>query len=204
MIEEALDKLVAAIEGQTAALERAFRVLYDDRLGEKSGGACAESPQVEAKRAMDKASQPANDASAMTRDEIKRALDEAGIKYNSSSKTETLAKILQAKAVLGFGPGVMTDHDGPDNPHWKGDAEPEAEKTQEAPAPDTKPAPEQAGAATPTTDDVVKALNELNQAKGREVTVKIIRTVGQGERLSLVDPSRYAAVIAACKEAANA
>ena len=116
MIEEALDKLVAAIEGQTAALERAFRVLYDDRLGEKS--VVRPPNEIEAIREGRKAvQQPANDASAMTRDEIKRALDEAGIKYNSSSKTETLAKILQAKAVLGFGAGVMTDHDGPDPPH---------------------------------------------------------------------------------------
>jgi len=160
------ERFVVAVEGISGAMKAGGRPeseIVDATFGQ---------PQETAKKPD---MTGAKEAEALKRELLKTELRAKGIKFNASSKTETLQKLLDAAADL---PPV------------------------DAPAPE-KPRDTTAAPATPaievTKDQVREALVALSAIRGKDVGLHILKTEGNATKLAEVAPERYGHILDACR-----
>ncbi len=138
--------------------------------------------------------QAQQDTAALSRDFIKSELTKRGIQFKTSAKTETLQKLLE---MYNTPPSTLPPV--------------EAVKLEEPPAVvEEKPAPSIAdGPRVPRHESTVPTITkemvrdklvELSAAQGKDAALKILKTVGQADKLSDVNEVFYLAIHSRCVE----
>lgn len=170
-------------------------VVAVEKIAEEGCICCKVETAVEQPKGSSVEIQAKQDTAALNREFIKSELVKKGVPFKTSAKTETLQKLLEETVTN------VIDRANEPAPEAKPEPPVVAEKTPDPPIADGPRVPRHESTVPTITKEMVRdKLVELSAAQGKDAALKILKTVGQADKLSDVNEVFYLAIHSRCAE----